>query len=62
MKDRILELFFTKNDMNDIINELKELFKKHLIPIRPNRKFERKIGKYRTRTKPRVTKNQKNSL
>ena len=62
MKDRILELFFTKNDMNDIINELKELFKKHLIPIRPNRKFERKIGKYRTRTKPIVTKNQKNSL
>jgi len=48
MKDRILELFFTKNDMNDIINELKELFKKHLIPIRPDRKFERKIGKYRT--------------
>ena len=62
MKDRILELFFTKNDMNDIINELKELFKKHLIPIRPDRKFERKIGKYRTRTKPIVTKNQKNSL
>lgn len=62
MKDRILELFFTKNDMNDIINELKELFKKHLIPIRPNRKFERKIGKYRTRTKPIVTKNQKNIL
>ena len=62
MKDRILELFFTKNDINDIINELKELFKKHLIPIRPNRKFERKIGKYRTRTKPIVTKNQKNSL
>lgn len=62
MKDRILELFFTKNDMNDIINELKELFKKHLVPIRPNRKFERKIGKYRTRTKPIVTKNQKNSL
>ena len=62
MKDRILELFFTKNDMNDIINELKELFKKHLIPIIPNRKFERKIVKYRTRTKPIVTKNQKNSL
>lgn len=62
MKDRILELFFTKNDMNDIINELKELFKKHLIPIRPDRKFERKIEKYRTRTKPIVTKNQKNSL
>jgi hypothetical protein len=62
MKDRILELFFTKNDMNDIINELKELFKKHLVPIRPNRNFERKIGKYRTRIKPIVTKNQKNSL
>jgi hypothetical protein len=62
MKDRILELFFTKKDMNEIINELKELFKNHLIPVRPNRSFERKIGKYRTRIKPLVTKNQKNNL
>ena len=62
MKDRILELFFTKDDMNEIINELKELFKNHLIPVRPNRNFERKIGKYRTRIKPLVTKNQKNNL
>lgn len=62
MKNRILELFFSKNDMNEIINELKELFKKHLIPIRPNRSFDRKIGKYRTRMKPLVTKNQKNNL
>ena len=62
MKDRILELFFTKDDMNEIINELKELFKNHLIPVRPNRSFERKIGKYRTRIKPLGTKNQKNNL
>ncbi|AEW87083.1 hypothetical protein B0A78_11285 [Flavobacterium columnare NBRC 100251 = ATCC 23463] len=62
MKDRILELFFTKGDMNEIINELKKLFKDHLIPIRPNRGFERKIGKYRGRIKGLVAKNQKDSL
>jgi len=48
--------------MNEIINELKVLFKNHLIPIRPNRSFEREIGKYRTRIKPLVTKNQKNNF
>ena len=62
MKNRILELFFTKNDITEIINELKELFKNHLIPIRPNTNFERKIGKYRIRIKPIVTKNQKYTL
>ncbi|POR24993.1 hypothetical protein BWK58_07350 [Flavobacterium columnare] len=62
MKDRILELFFTKDDMNKIISKLKELFKNHIIPIRPNRSFERKIGKYRNRIKPLVAKNERDSL
>ena len=62
MKDRILSLFFSKNDMNEIIEELKSLFKEHLVPIRPNRNNKRNIGKYRSRIKPIVTKNQKDSL
>jgi len=62
MKDRILSLFLVKGDMNEIIMELKTLFKEHLVPIRPGRTNKREIGKYRNRLKPIVTKNQKNNL
>lgn len=62
MKDRILELFFSDKDMLSITEELKVLFKKHTIPIRPNRKYERDIDKYRKRLKPKVLKNNKNAM
>ncbi len=62
MKNRALALFLTGNDMQNGIDQLKELFRKHLIPIRPNRSNKRYIGKYRNRTLPKVAKNQKDSL
>ena len=62
MKDRILSLFLTKPNMQEVIQELRTLFKKHLIPIRPNRSNIRKVGKYRNRIKPIITKNHKNNL
>ena len=62
LKDRIITLFFSHNDMDVIVSELKELFKKHTVPIRPNRKHERDIGKYRKREKPKVLKNNKDAL
>lgn len=62
LKDRIIELFFSNNEMSKITNEIKELLKKHLVPIRPNRNFARDTGKYRKRTKPYVTKNQKDAI
>lgn len=62
MKDRIITLFFTKKDMSAILIELKELFKKHLVPIRPDRSNRRQIGKYKSRAKPKITKNQKDAL
>lgn len=62
LKDRIVNLFFSKTDMQDIILELKTLFKKNLVPIRPNRNEHRNIGKYRTRIKPKVTKNQRDAI
>ena len=49
-------------DMAKFIEELKILFKEHIVPIRPNRTNKRKIGKYRNRMKPIITKNQKDSL
>ena len=62
LKNRILELFFNESSMEKVIEELKKLFLKHQVPIRPNRSFERKSGKYRSRIKPKVSKNQKDSL
>jgi len=62
MKDRILTAFFSKGDMAETINELKELFRNNLVPIRPGRSFPRNVGKYRNRMKPKVTKNQKDTL
>lgn len=62
LKDRIISLFFSKSNMEQILPELKALFKEHLVPIRPHRTNERVTGKYRNRLKPKVTKNQKDSL
>lgn len=62
MKDRILTLFFNKGDMEQTVKELKDLFRSHLIPIRPERSLPRRIGKYKNRIKPKVTKNQKDTI
>ncbi len=62
MKDRIVSLFLKRQNIQHILEELKQLFKKHLIPIRPNRSNKRNIGKYRNRIKPKITKNQKDTL
>lgn len=45
--------------MEQPLKELKQLFKENLVPIRPNRSFKRNLGKYRSRIKPKVAKNQK---
>jgi len=62
LKNRILKLFFTQNSMEHIVYEIKNLFLEHQVPIRPNRSFERNSGKYRSRIKPKVTKNQKDAI
>ncbi len=62
LKNRILELFFSKDSMEKVVEEIKLLLLEHQIPIRPNRSYIRKSGKYRSRTKPKVAKNQKDSI
>ena len=59
LKDRIIALFLGNEDIE---NELKKLFKEHLIPIRPNRKNKRKTGRYIARTKPKTYTNRKDSI
>jgi hypothetical protein len=62
LKNRIITLFFSNKEMGVIISELKDLFKKHTIPIRPNRKYERNVDKYRKRGKPKLLKNSKDAI
>ena len=63
LKNRVISLFINETTSNKpVVDELKYLFKSHLIPIRPKRHNERNSGKYRTRIKPKVTKNQKDTL
>jgi hypothetical protein len=62
LKNRIITLFFSDKEMDLIVSELKMLFKKHLVPIRPNRKYERKTNKYRKRGNPKLLKNRKEDL
>jgi len=62
LKNRVLELFFNQEPMDKTVEKLKALFLEHQIPIRPNRSYTRNSGKYRTRIKPRVAKNQKDSF
>jgi hypothetical protein len=59
IKNRIVTLLQENGDMEE---ELKILFKKHLVPIRPNRKNTRNHRKYRVRTKPKTFTNRKDTI
>ena len=62
LKNRIISLFLSDKEMNQIMNELKDLFKENLVPIRPNRSYPRNMRKYLQRKKPTITKNYKNAI
>lgn len=62
LKNRIITLFFSNTETDKIMEELKKLFKNHLVPIRPNRKYEVHKDKYRNRQKPKVPKNQRDAI
>ena len=62
LKNRILEIFFLEDSMDKAVDKIKQLFLEHQVPIRPNRTFKRNSGKYRTRIKPKITKNQKDTI
>lgn len=62
LKNKIISIFFNQKEQDKLVDDLKIIFKKYLIPIRPNRKEPRNTGKYRRRTKPKVFKNQKDTF
>lgn len=62
LKNRILELLYKKAPLDKVFQELEALFLQHTVPIRNNRSITRHVGKYRARTRPKVTKNHKNAI
>lgn len=62
LKNRILELLIKEAPLESILTELENLFLENTIPIRENRSNKRNTGKYRVRSKPKVTKNQKDAI
>jgi len=55
-------MFSKKNDPEKIMEELKELFIKNVVPIRPRRSYERIPDKYRQRKRPKQFNNRRNVL
>lgn len=62
LKNRILELLFKEASLEKVFKELQDLFLKNTVPVRNNRTNPRNKDKYRTRVKPKVTKNQKDAI
>lgn len=62
LKDRILTLLFSKENMEGAMEEIKKIFKKHLVPIRPNRTVPRTSKTRRNTKKLEVTKNQRDAI
>ena len=62
LKNKVISIFYNQKDSEQLIDELKKVFKKHLIPIRPNRKEPRNNNKYKRRIKPKVPKNQRDTF
>ena len=59
IRSRLLELFTSKKNNEQIMQELKNLFVLNVVPVRPGRNFSRDPDKYRTRTKPRQFNNRR---
>lgn len=62
LKNRILELLFKEAPLDEVFEELENLFLKNTVPIRLNRNNKRKAGKYLNRKRPLVLKNQKDAI
>ena len=62
LKNRVLELLIKEAPLESVFNELENIFMQNTIPIRGNRNNERNVGKFRVRSKPKVTKNQKDAI
>lgn len=53
IRNKLVKLLTSNKEAEKIMEELKTLFVKNVIPVRPNRAFQRSPDKYRQRTKPK---------
>lgn len=53
IRERFLQIFSNKGNLNQQLKEIKQLFIENVIPIRPGRKNKRKPHKYHNRIKPK---------
>jgi hypothetical protein len=59
IRDRLLDLYSKSNQSEQILQELKQLFVLHVVPIRPGRNNIREHEKYHKRLKPKQFKNRR---
>ena len=59
IRERLIRIFNQKKESEKVLEELKELFVKNVIPIRNGRKNKRDVDKYRQRIKPKQFKNKR---
>lgn len=59
IRERLIKIYSQKKDTEKLLEELKELFIKNVVPIRNGRKNKREVDKFRQRSKPKQFKNRK---
>jgi hypothetical protein len=62
LKNRVLDLLYKDAPLDNVFQELETMFLKYTVPIRNNRTNPRNIDKFKHRNKPKVTKNQKDTI
>jgi hypothetical protein len=55
----LVKLLTSEKEAEATLEELKTLFVKNVIPVRPNREYQRNPDKYRKRTKPKQFNNKR---
>ena len=59
IRERLIQMYADKRETEKLTEELKGLFIANVIPVRPGRKNQRDVDKYRQRTKPKQFKNRR---
>ena len=62
IRNKLIKLFTSEKQAEEIMEELNKLFVKNVIPVRPNRDYQRNPDKYRKRTKPKQFSNRRTIL
>jgi hypothetical protein len=62
IRNKLVKLLTSDKEAQATLTELKTLFVKNVIPVRPNREYQRNPDKYRKRTKPKQFNNKRTIL